>query len=41
MSGLATNLALVLATLVIGLFCAGYAAAQIVPPQVLLAEVLP
>lgn len=41
MSGPATNLVLVLAAVVIGLFCAGYAAAQIVPPHVLLAEVLP
>lgn len=37
----ATDVLLVVATLIVGLFCAGFALAQIVAPQVLLAGILP
>lgn len=40
MSDRATNLLLMIATVILGLFCAGFAAAQIVQPQVLLAGIL-
>ncbi|WP_309087616.1 hypothetical protein [Phenylobacterium sp.] len=40
MSDFAANLALVVAALIVGLFCAGFAAAQIVAPQTLIAGFL-
>jgi hypothetical protein len=41
MSDRATNLLLAVSSLIVGLFCAGFAAAQIIPPQVLLSGLLP
>ena len=40
MSDRAADLLLIVATLILGLFCAGFAVAQIVAPQVLLAGIL-
>jgi len=41
MSDRATDLLLVMATLIVGLFCAGFAIAQVIQPQVFLAGILP
>lgn len=41
MSGVSINVLLVLATVIVGLFCAGFAAAQVLTPQAVLERVLP